>query len=152
MFALPCWGKMLLPQSAMSFECSCSISVRADVFAEQSSVSGSGTTAGASLRCRHSNRLALLALQHSLRSFVVVIRSWLMVPVLYQGRLLGMVELHHWPQLPYQWQEDEVALVEAIASQVGAALIQAEAYANLEPHPQQPDCHHRSRTPHSPFH
>jgi len=28
--------------------------------------------------------------------------------------------------------EDEVALVEAIASQVGAALIQAEAYANLE--------------------
>jgi len=32
----------------------------------------------------------------------------------------------------HQWQEDEVALVEAIASQVGAALIQAEAYANLE--------------------
>jgi DICT domain-containing protein/signal transduction histidine kinase len=62
----------------------------------------------------------------------VVIRSWLMVPVLYQGRLLGMVELHHCGSNTYQWQEDEVALVEAIASQIGAALIQAEAYANLE--------------------
>jgi len=83
----------------------------------------------------------------SLRSFVGCY-SFLMVPVLYQGRL-GMVELHHCGSAPHQWQEDEVALVEAIASQVGAALIQAEAYANLEAldRTRQPDCHHRSRTP-----
>lgn len=60
------------------------------------------------------------------------IRSWLMVPVLYQGRLLGMVELHHCSETSHEWQADEVALVEAIATQVGAALIQAEAYAKLE--------------------
>lgn len=60
------------------------------------------------------------------------IRSWLMVPVLYQGRLLGMVELHHCGSTSHEWQADEVALVEAIATQVGAALIQAEAYAKLE--------------------
>jgi DICT domain-containing protein/signal transduction histidine kinase len=60
------------------------------------------------------------------------IRSLLMVPVLYQGKLMGMVELHHCGQKPYQWQEDELALVEAIATQVGVALIQAEAYANLQ--------------------
>ena len=60
------------------------------------------------------------------------IRSWLMVPVLYQGRLLGMVELHHCDSTSHEWQADEVALVEAIATQVGAALIQAEAYAKLE--------------------
>jgi DICT domain-containing protein/signal transduction histidine kinase len=60
------------------------------------------------------------------------IRSWLMEPVLYQGRLLGMVELHHCGQVPHQWLNSELSLVEAIATQVGAALIQAEAYANLE--------------------
>ncbi len=60
------------------------------------------------------------------------IRSWLMVPVLYQGKLLGMVELHHCGTSPHQWTADELSLVEAIATQVGAALIQAEAYTNLE--------------------
>jgi signal transduction histidine kinase len=55
-----------------------------------------------------------------------------MVPVLYQGRLLGMVELHYCRSTPHQWQADELPLVEAIATQVGAALMQAEAYANLE--------------------
>jgi len=59
-------------------------------------------------------------------------RSWLMVPVLYQGRLLGMVELHHCDETPYRWKDEELALVEAIATQVGVALIQAEAYANLQ--------------------
>jgi signal transduction histidine kinase len=59
-------------------------------------------------------------------------RSWLMVPVLYQGRLLGMVELHHCGETPYRWKDEELALVEAIATQVGVALIQAEAYANLQ--------------------
>jgi DICT domain-containing protein/signal transduction histidine kinase len=58
--------------------------------------------------------------------------SWLLVPVLYQGKLLGMVELHHCDRLPSVWKDEDIALVNAIATQVGVALIQAEAYANLE--------------------
>lgn len=60
------------------------------------------------------------------------IRSWLMEPVFYQGRLLGIVELHYCRLPPHEWQVGELDLVEAIATQVGAALIQAEAFANLE--------------------
>ncbi|MBW4522885.1 MAG: GAF domain-containing protein [Scytolyngbya sp. HA4215-MV1] len=60
------------------------------------------------------------------------ITSWLMIPVLNQGRLLGIVELHHCGAVPHEWAEDERALVDAIATQIGTALIQAEAYANLE--------------------
>ncbi len=59
------------------------------------------------------------------------IRSWLIMPVLYQGRLLGMVELHYNAPTSHQWQS-ELSLVEAIATQIGTTLIQAEAYANLE--------------------
>ena len=73
-------------------------------------------------------------------------RSWLMVPVLYQGQLLGMVELHHCGTTPYRWKEDELALVEAIATQVGVALIQAEAYANLEDLNQQLEALDRTRS------
>ena len=60
------------------------------------------------------------------------IASWLLVPVLYQDHLLGMIELHHCDSTSIQWKADDVALVDAIATQVGVALIQAEAYANLE--------------------
>lgn len=60
------------------------------------------------------------------------IRSWLMVPILYQGKFLGMVELHHCQSEVHQWSVNEISLVEAIATQIGAALIQAEAYVNLE--------------------
>jgi len=60
------------------------------------------------------------------------IRSWLMVPVIYQGRLLGMIELHHCMPYPHNWSESESMLVEAIANQLGVAIIQAESYANLE--------------------
>ena len=74
------------------------------------------------------------------------IRSWLMVPVLYQSRLLGMVELHYCHSTPHQWLEDELALVEAIATQIGAALIQAEAYANLEDLNQQLEALDRTRS------
>jgi DICT domain-containing protein/signal transduction histidine kinase len=74
------------------------------------------------------------------------IRSWLMVPVLYQGKLLGMVELHHCGQEPHQWTADELSLVEAIATQVGAALIQAEAYTNLEDLNQQLEALDRTRS------
>jgi DICT domain-containing protein/signal transduction histidine kinase len=58
--------------------------------------------------------------------------SWLLVPILYQGRLLGMVELHHCGPCPTVWKSEDVALVDAIATQVGVALIQAEAYASLQ--------------------
>ncbi|HAJ63622.1 MAG TPA: histidine kinase [Cyanobacteria bacterium UBA8543] len=74
------------------------------------------------------------------------IRSWLMVPVVYQGQLLGMVELHHCGPTPYRWQDDELALMEAIATQVGVALIQAEAYANLEDLNQQLEALDRTRS------
>ncbi len=74
------------------------------------------------------------------------IRSWLMVPVLYQGKLLGMIELHHCQPMTHQWTANEISLVEAIATQVGAALIQAEAYANLEDFNQQLEALDRTRS------
>ncbi|MCT7968267.1 ATP-binding protein [Laspinema sp. D1] len=60
------------------------------------------------------------------------IESWLMVPVLYQNQLVGMVELHHCGCECREWDAEELAMVEAIATQVGVATLQAEAYANLE--------------------
>lgn len=60
------------------------------------------------------------------------IRSWLMVPVLYHERLLGMVEIQHCQAEPHLWTQHDIELVEAIATQLGVALIQAESYANLE--------------------
>ncbi|MBI4779985.1 MAG: GAF domain-containing protein [Oscillatoriophycideae cyanobacterium NC_groundwater_1537_Pr4_S-0.65um_50_18] len=74
------------------------------------------------------------------------IRSWLMVPVIYQGRLLGMVELHHCRQEPYGWSHDEMGLVEAVATQLGVALIQSESYANLEDLNQQLEALERTRS------
>ncbi|NEP01486.1 MAG: GAF domain-containing protein [Symploca sp. SIO2E9] len=73
------------------------------------------------------------------------INSWLMVPVLYQGQLLGMVELHQCGATAHKWQADELKMVEAIATQVGVALIQAEAYANLEDLNQQLEALDRTR-------
>ncbi|MTF38456.1 DICT sensory domain-containing protein [Cyanobacterium aponinum] len=58
--------------------------------------------------------------------------SWLIVPILYQGKLLGMMELHHCDSNPITWKPEDIALVDAIATQVGVALIQAESYAHLE--------------------
>jgi DICT domain-containing protein/signal transduction histidine kinase len=74
------------------------------------------------------------------------IRSWLMEPVLYQGRLLGIVELHYCHLPSHEWQSGELDLVKAIATQVGAALIQAEAYANLEDLNQQLEALDRTRS------
>lgn len=74
------------------------------------------------------------------------INSWLMVPVIYQGQLLGMVELHQCGATVYKWQDDELKMVEAIATQVGVALIQAEAYANLEDLNQQLEALDRTRS------
>lgn len=69
-------------------------------------------------------------LQNLVQKYAIV--SWLLVPVLYQGHLLGMIELHHCSGTSITWNTDDVALVDAIATQLGVALIQAEAYANLE--------------------
>ncbi|HLO51205.1 MAG TPA: DICT sensory domain-containing protein [Kamptonema sp.] len=71
--------------------------------------------------------------------------SWLMVPVLYQGRVLGIVELHQC-RMAKSWEEDELALVDAIATQLGAALIQAETYAHLEELNQQLEALDRTRS------
>jgi DICT domain-containing protein/signal transduction histidine kinase len=68
----------------------------------------------------------------SLLSRKFSIRSWLIEPVFFQGRLLGVVELHYCTLLPHQWSSAEKDLVKAIATQVGSALMQAEAFANLE--------------------
>ncbi len=56
----------------------------------------------------------------------------LLVPVLSQDRLLGMIELHHCESTTRQWLPEEISLVEAVATHVGSALIQAEAYTHLE--------------------
>lgn len=74
------------------------------------------------------------------------IRSWLIVPILYKGRVLGAIELHHCQPAPYSWTKDEVALVNAIATQLGVALIQAESYANLEDLNQQLEALDRTRS------
>ncbi len=72
------------------------------------------------------------------------IRSWLIVPIVYQGLLLGMIELHQ--AEPQSWTPDEIGLVEAIAAQLGVALIQAESYANLEDLNQQLEALERTRS------
>lgn len=60
------------------------------------------------------------------------ISSWLLVPIFYHSKLLGVLELHHCGTTATPWTTDEINLVDAIATQVGVALIQAEAYADLE--------------------
>ncbi|MBD2069723.1 GAF domain-containing protein [Leptolyngbya sp. FACHB-671] len=74
------------------------------------------------------------------------IRSWVMVPIVYQGRLMGMVELQGCAPEPHPWEEDDIAMVEAIATQLGVALIQAESYANLEDLNQQLEALERTRS------
>ncbi len=63
------------------------------------------------------------------------IESWLLVPLLHQGELLGMVELHRCGGEACDqslWTDADVALVEAVAPQISVAFIQARAYAELE--------------------
>lgn len=60
------------------------------------------------------------------------ISGCLLVPLIYQERLLGMIELHQCEPSPYQWNTNDIRLVEAVAAQLSVAVIQAEAYANLE--------------------
>ena len=72
------------------------------------------------------------------------IQAWLMVPVLHQSRVLGMIELHYCQ--PHPAIEEELELVNAIAHQIGTALIQAESFANLEDLNQQLEALERTRS------
>jgi DICT domain-containing protein/signal transduction histidine kinase len=74
------------------------------------------------------------------------ITAWLMVPVIYQSRLLGIVELHQCEVNPPAWNDAHLSLVDAIAAQIGVAIIQAEAYANLEDLNQQLEALDRTRS------
>jgi DICT domain-containing protein/signal transduction histidine kinase len=65
-----------------------------------------------------------------LESFAI--RSCLLVPICDRETELGILELHNCGTQGYLWQEDEIALVTAIAAQVSVALIQAQAYKDLE--------------------
>jgi DICT domain-containing protein/GAF domain-containing protein len=70
---------------------------------------------------------------------------WLMVPLMHQDYLLGMVELH-FGKADWELVNHELELVEAVAAQVGIALIQAEAYANLADLNQQLEALDRTRS------
>ena len=59
------------------------------------------------------------------------ISSWLMVSIRYQGKLLGMLELHYGGKDNFSWKSENFALIEAVATSAGAALTQAVAYNNL---------------------
>lgn len=60
------------------------------------------------------------------------IGSWALVPLVYQQRFLGMIELHYCQDLPHTWSSEELSPVEAIAAQLSVAIIQADAYAHLQ--------------------
>lgn len=60
------------------------------------------------------------------------IRSCLLIPIRYQETWLGILEVHHCGNKPYIWNDSELTFVEAIATQVAVALMQAQAYRNLE--------------------
>jgi DICT domain-containing protein/signal transduction histidine kinase len=58
------------------------------------------------------------------------IAACLLVPICYQQQILGILELHH--PTAQVWQPSDISLIESIATQVGVALIQAQAYDSLE--------------------
>ncbi|WP_353932017.1 DICT sensory domain-containing protein [Okeanomitos corallinicola TIOX110] len=89
-------------------------------------------------RVKNSAALSLIVKKFS-------IRSWLIEPVFSQGRLIGIVELHYCHSPTSAWQPGELDLVKAIANQISAALIQAEAFANLEELNQQLEALDRTR-------
>lgn len=93
---------------------------------------------------QNSKLQAKKCLQHLISKWDI--SSWLMIPLLYQGRLLGMVELHSCDLCPHNWSEEQIDLVEAIATQLGITLIQAETYAHLEELNQQLEALDRTRS------
>lgn len=74
------------------------------------------------------------------------IGAWLMVPVMYREQILGTIELHQCGACLQSWGNDQLSLVEAIATQVGVALIQAQTYAHLEDLNQQLEALERTRS------
>ena len=74
------------------------------------------------------------------------IRSWALVPLVYQQRFLGMIELHHCQETSQVWSEGDLALVEAVAAQLSVAIIQADAYAHLQDLNQQLEALERTRS------
>jgi signal transduction histidine kinase/DICT domain-containing protein len=59
------------------------------------------------------------------------IKSWLMISIRDRGMLLGMLELHYGGVGQFQWQAEDIALLEAVAYSAGVALTQASAYTKL---------------------
>ncbi|ELS00478.1 histidine kinase,histidine kinase,GAF domain-containing protein [Xenococcus sp. PCC 7305] len=59
------------------------------------------------------------------------IRSWLLIPIRYQDNLLGMLEIHYGGVAEHKWQAADIALVEAVSTNVGVAIAQASAYTDL---------------------
>ena len=59
------------------------------------------------------------------------IHSWLLASIRYQGKLMGMLELHYGVEDGFKWKSEDCALIEAVATTAGAALTQAGAYTNL---------------------
>ena len=74
------------------------------------------------------------------------IHGCLLVPLIYQERLLGIIELHQCSLTPQPWNKNDISLVEAVAAQLSVAVIQAEAYANLESLNQQLEALDRTRS------
>jgi DICT domain-containing protein/signal transduction histidine kinase len=68
------------------------------------------------------------ALKQRLKDWQV--KACLLIPICYQNQALGVLELHQ-PK-PHLWVAEDIALVEAIATQAGVALMQAQAYRDLE--------------------
>jgi DICT domain-containing protein/signal transduction histidine kinase len=68
------------------------------------------------------------ALKERLKDWQV--KACLLIPICYQNKALGVLELHQ-PH-PHLWAMEDIALVEAIATQAGVALMQAQAYRDLE--------------------
>ncbi|AFY55316.1 histidine kinase,histidine kinase,GAF domain-containing protein [Rivularia sp. PCC 7116] len=58
--------------------------------------------------------------------------SCLLIPIRYQESWLGILEIHHCGNQPYIWNKSERTFVEVIATQVAIALMQSQAYRNLE--------------------
>jgi DICT domain-containing protein/signal transduction histidine kinase len=58
------------------------------------------------------------------------IQACLLVPIYYQQQCLAVLELHR--DSPHLWSVGDRDLLAAIATQVGLALIQAEAFVNLQ--------------------
>ncbi|AZB72114.1 DICT sensory domain-containing protein [Synechococcus elongatus] len=59
------------------------------------------------------------------------IAHWLLIPVQYRQELIGMIELHR-EATAEPWELADQELAEAIATQIGVALIQAQTFRQLE--------------------